>query len=87
MNALVTEIDRIAGTTTWAGEKLMEAECGTDFSFQVGAKTSDKNQINITINGMGANALGLKADPTEVGYTLGFVAVGESANTLLLTRQ
>ena len=82
MDALVTEIDRIAGTTTWAGEKLMESANGTDFSFQVGAKTDDKNQINITINGMGANALGLKADPSNVGYTLGFVAVGESANTV-----
>ena len=36
MNALVTEIDRIAGTTTWAGEKVMEAET-SKFSFQVGA--------------------------------------------------
>ena len=62
MSALVTEIDRIAGTTTWAGEKLMEAESGTKFSFQVGAKTSAKNQIAININGMGAHALGLTDD-------------------------
>jgi flagellin len=42
MNALITEIDRIAGTTTWAGEKLMEAEAGSFFSFQVGAATGTK---------------------------------------------
>ena len=65
VNALVTEVNRIASTTTWAGEKLMEAELGTDFSFQVGAKTASENQISIKINGMGAHALGLKADPAE----------------------
>jgi flagellin len=58
MNALITEIDRIAGTTTWAGEKLMEDEQGSFFSFQVGAATGDKNQIDVTIGGMGANILG-----------------------------
>jgi flagellin len=81
MNALVTEIDRIAGTTTWAGEKLMEEESGTNFSFQVGAKTGEKNQINITINGMGAKALNLQADPTDVQKTLNNVTVGSSTNT------
>jgi flagellin len=81
MSALVTEIDRIAGTTTWAGEKLMEAESGTDFSFQVGAKTGDKNQIDITINGMGAHALGLQADSRDVIHTVADVAVGISQNT------
>jgi flagellin len=65
IDALVTEINRIASTTTWAGEKLMEAELGTDFSFQVGAKTAAENQISIKINGMGSHALGLKADPTD----------------------
>jgi len=80
MNALVTEIDRIAGTTTWAGEKLMEAESGTDFSFQVGAKTGEKNQISIMINGMGAHALGLQADSTDVIHTVDDVAVGNSQN-------
>ena len=65
IDALVTEINRIASTTTWAGEKLMEAELGTDFSFQVGAKTAAPNQISIKINGMGSHALGLKSDPAD----------------------
>ena len=82
MSALVTEIDRIAGTTTWAGEKLMEAESGTKFSFQVGAKTSNKNQIEININGMGAHALGLQADSADVQRTLSEVIVGQSINTV-----
>ena len=58
MDAMITEIDRIAGTTTWAGEKLMESETGSFFSFQVGAATGEKNQIDVLIDGMGANILG-----------------------------
>jgi flagellin len=70
MDALITEIDRIAGTTTWAGEKLMESETGSFFSFQVGAATGEKNQIDVTIDGMGANILGFSttvpsADPVS----------------------
>jgi flagellin len=82
IDALVTEINRIASTTTWAGEKLMEAELGTDFSFQVGAKTAAENQISIKINGMGSHALGLKADTSDVAHTLSDVAVGQSDNTV-----
>ena len=80
MNAMVTEIDRIAGTTTWAGENLMETEDGTEFSFQVGANIGTKNQISITINGMGAHALGIKADTNDVQLALsgGGIAVGTS---------
>ena len=36
----------------------MEDEEGSFFSFQVGAATGDKNQIDVTIGGMGANILG-----------------------------
>jgi flagellin len=36
----------------------MEDEQGSFFSFQVGAATGDKNQIDVTIGGMGANILG-----------------------------
>jgi hypothetical protein len=60
----------------------MEAESGTKFSFQVGAKTSAKNQIAININGMGAHALGLQADSTDVQRTLSEVTVGQSVNTV-----
>jgi flagellin len=36
----------------------MEDEQGSFFSFQVGAATGEKNQIDVTIGGMGANILG-----------------------------
>jgi flagellin len=67
MDAMITEIDRIAGTTTWAGANLMQDEAGTPFSFQVGAATGDKNQININIDGMGSNILGLATSTDEGG--------------------
>jgi flagellin len=41
MNAMATEIDRIAGTTTWAGTNLMNAT-SSSFSFQVGSATGAK---------------------------------------------
>jgi flagellin-like hook-associated protein FlgL len=58
MNALTTEIDRIASVTTWAGQKMMDSN-GSSFSFQVGNATGDKNQISVNLNAMSASALGL----------------------------
>jgi flagellin len=58
MDAMSTEIDRIAGTTTWAGANLME-NSNTNFSFQVGAATGDKNQISVDIKSMNTNGLSL----------------------------
>jgi len=67
MDAMSTEIDRIAGTTTWAGANLMQDSSGTDFSFQVGAATGPQNQITITIGSM--NTVGLKLDGGASGVT------------------
>jgi flagellin len=61
MDAMVTEIDRIASTTTWAGENLMKSSSGSNFSFQVGAATGVENQITVTIDGMGSKSLGVAA--------------------------
>jgi len=59
MEAMVTEIDRIAGTTTWAGANLMDASGGTTFSFQVGSATGAQNQIAVSISSMNATGLGV----------------------------
>jgi flagellin len=59
MDAMITEIDRIAGTTTWAGTQLMDDSAGTTFSLQVGAATGTQNQIAVTINSMNATELGV----------------------------
>ena len=60
MEAMVTEIDRIAGTTTWAGANLMDASAGTTFSFQVGAATGAQNQIAVSMKSMNATGLLVK---------------------------
>jgi len=68
MNAMLTEIDRIAGTTTWAGASLMADDTNaTVFSFQVGAATGTQNQISVSIGGMNGDALGLStADVSDL---------------------
>ena len=92
MDAMITEIDRIAGTTTWAGEKLMESESGSPFSFQVGAATGAKNQIDINIDGMGANILGFSTTvPASIpvasisGTTLTVDGTAAAAGNLVLS--
>ena len=66
MDAMLTEIDRIAGTTTWAGASLMADDAATtDFSFQVGAATGTQNQITVNIAGMNGDALALSTTGTS----------------------
>ena len=71
MNAMSAEIDRIAGTTTWAGANLME-DSNTNFSFQVGTATGDKNQIAVNIKSTNTNGLSLS------GGTNGLLEVSDA---------
>jgi flagellin len=61
MTALRTEIDRIAGVTTWAGNSVMSgtgsANSTKTFSLQVGAATGTKNQIDVAIGAMDSTTL------------------------------
>ena len=66
INALSTEINRIAGATTWAGNSVMDGGGGASttaspasktFSFQVGAASGTKNQIAVAIKAMDASTL------------------------------
>ena len=64
MDALSAEIDRIASTTTWAGQSMLSNEV-SNFSFQVGTATGTNNQIAIAINSMSAGSLKVGgADPS-----------------------
>jgi flagellin len=84
MDAMVTEIDRISSTTTWAGENLMQSAAGTNFSFQVGAATEGENQIKITIDGMGSKNLGIAASS---GVEVTNAGIAQAAyNELVSTR-
>jgi len=68
MDAMSTEIDRIAGTTTWAGTSLMAAGTSS-FSFQVGAATGAKNQIAVDINNMTSATLDVEAADVKLTGT------------------
>jgi flagellin len=68
MNAMATEIDRIAGTTTWAGTNLMDAAT-SNFSFQVGSATGAKNQIAVSIKTMNAAGLTVEAADLDIDDT------------------
>jgi flagellin len=73
MNAMSTEIDRIAGTTTWAGANLME-KTNSNFSFQVGTATGAQNQIAVSIGSMNTTGLSLKAGTDAIAAQAGLTA-------------
>jgi flagellin len=64
MDALLTEIDRISGVTTWAGNSVMNgtgtANTSKTFSLQVGAATGTKNQIAVVVKAVDATTLGIR---------------------------
>jgi len=68
MDAMSKEIDRIAGTTTWAGTDLMAAGTSS-FSFQVGAATGALNQISVDINNMTSATLDVEAADVKLTGT------------------
>ena len=70
LDALNAEIDRIASTTTWAGQSLMDSN-GATISLQVGASTGTKNQITVTIDRMDTTNSGLDTTLTASTGTHG----------------
>jgi flagellin len=68
MDALVVEIDRISGVTTWAGNSVMagtgSANTTKTFSLQVGAATGTKNQIAVSVGAMDSTTLTVGATYT-----------------------
>jgi flagellin len=81
VEAMTSEIDRIAGTTTWAGSNLMEA-AESVYSFQVGAATGAQNQIQVTITTM--NATGLKVGDGSDSTISTDTATNSRAGTTLI---
>jgi flagellin len=71
VSALQSELTRIADTTTFGGQKLLNGTYGTQ-QFQVG---SDSNQtIGVTLGSVGAEDIGL----TGVGFTMAAAVSGFS---------
>jgi flagellin len=96
-DALLTEIDRIAGVTTWAGNSVMAGD-GTvnsskTFSLQVGAATGAKNQIEVVVKAVDASTLGVRnvggataghlnmTGEALMAVTNNVTAAGETANS------
>ena len=69
MDAMVSEIDRIASNTTWAGANLMKSDAGTNFSFMVGAAPDiTSNEITVDISSMTTIGLDL-AEAASSAFT------------------
>ena len=76
MSALVTEIDRIANTTSWAGQNLLDGSDANGKSFHVGSRTNSADIITANISTTTSAALGVGA------VALGSItAVGAEATT------
>jgi flagellin len=73
MDALISEIDRIAGVTTWAGNSVMagtgSANSTKTFSLQVGAATGTKNQVDVAIGAMDTATLDVSVTASAVAGT------------------
>ena len=92
MDALLSEIDRIAGVTTWAGNSVMDGGGSTSktFSLQVGAATGAKNQIDVSIGAMDSTTLGATvavsttATTVASGMTLDNAAITNGKQTITI---
>jgi len=82
IDQLSTEIDRIAATTSWAGQSLLSGVGGTSsngtFNFQVGSGTNASDSISATVSAMTTSALNIATASAGSALTPG---VGVTANT------
>ncbi|MCY7916041.1 flagellin Hag [Bacillus vallismortis] len=69
MDALIEEVDGISNRTEFNGKKLLDGSNSTDgFTFQIGANAGQ--QLNLKIDSMSANALGVDTlDVTDFANT------------------
>ena len=82
VTALQTELTRIADTTTFGGQKLLNGDYGTQ-QFQVG---SDSNQtIGVTLNSAAAEDIGLRGKGFDLDAIAGFSGASETAKTFKAT--
>ncbi|MDA0851532.1 MAG: flagellin [Proteobacteria bacterium] len=81
MDQLTTEIDRIAGTTSWAGQALLDGNTPYDgssvtalatdhadaasFKFQVGSGTTSKDIVTANIGAISSTALSINGTTTQ----------------------
>ena len=64
IDQLVTEVERIAQNTSWAGKTLLT---GNSFTFQVGTQNTSSSKITVAIDDMRAVALTIAVDGNSDG--------------------
>lgn len=84
MNNLVSEIDRISGVTTWAGQSLLDATGGSSgtFTFQLGSGTAASDTIDVSIASIAASTLSVSGNATKADlYTMASSGAAASATS------
>ena len=82
VSALQSELTRIADTTTFGGQKLLNGTYGTQ-QFQVG---SDSNQtIGVSLDSVGADEIGLTGKGIDIAAITGFSGASTTAKTFAAT--
>ena len=78
---LVSEIDRVAQTTTFNEQSLLSTT--TTFKLQVGAEYNNSNQIDVTVKKMSATGLGISGDVKTAATAGAMISTVKSALTTL----
>jgi flagellin len=93
---MLTEIDRIAGSTQLNGKNLLDGTAG-DMVFQVGSDNADNNQITISLtSGMntagalaslsGTTIAGADSSTAQTNFSAAMAAIDEALQTINTTR-
>lgn len=86
VTALVDEIDRVAATTTFNEQNLLNSD--QSFNLHVGAESTGidpKNAITVTVKKMNASGLSVNALKTSAGAKTGGVLTASSAESAITT--
>ena len=82
MNALQTEINRVAETTTFNEQKLLSGEFSAGKKIQVGSEVSSANQIGITIRKMDWSTITASATNSALNVTSDYTTLTNTVDTI-----
>ncbi|KEH84780.1 hypothetical protein Z965_12065, partial [Clostridium novyi A str. BKT29909] len=83
INQLTSEVNRIANTTEFNTQKLLNSENGKDFELQIGA--NEGQSMTVKIDDMGSKALGISSETKEHAQVKDLSAVKLAAKDDKLT--
>ena len=83
INALTTEIDRIANSTTFNGKNLLNGDATTTpLTFKIGANTNSCDSLTITIGNMDAATLNVDNLDVKTAASTALIAIDEAIVTV-----